>query len=131
MILQIPELGAVAIANQVGRVMLLTMTKSADPHCGFRVDCILPLKSQEAQDLRPEKALMGMAIGPVQDRESLENYSRFDHPKQYGNELENWLEHQRRYRLFLMYCDHTVLSYEITRSPTANEIGVQDRMILP
>ena len=131
MILQIPELGAVAIANQVGRVMLLTMTKSAEYPCGFRIDWILPLKSQEAQDLRPEKALMGMAVGPIQGREALENYSRFDYLKQCGNELGNPLEHPRRYRLFLMYCDHTVLSYEIIRSPAANKLGAQDRILLP
>lgn len=131
MILQIPELGAIVIANQVGRVMLLTMTKSADYPCGFRIDWILPLKSQEARDLRPEKALMGMAVGPIHGREALENYSRFDDPERYGNELGNPLEYPRRYRLFLMYCDHTVLSYEIIGSTAANEFGAQDRIILP
>lgn len=131
MILQIPELGAVAIANQVGRVTLLTMTKSVEYQCGFRIDWILPLRSQEEQDLRPEEALMGMAVGPIQGREALQNYSRFDRPEQHWNEVGNPLEYPRRFRLFLIYRDHTVLSYEITRLPAANDLGVQDRIILP
>lgn len=130
MILQIPELGAVAIGNQVGRVMLLTMTKSADYRCGFRVDWILPLKSQEEQDLRPEVPLMGMAVGPIQGRGAMDNYSRNDLPDQHSEELWNPLEYPRRYRLFLLYCDHTVLSYEIKRSPAAKDLGVQDRILL-
>lgn len=130
MVVQIPELGAVAIANQVGRVMLLTMTTSSEFQCGFRVDWILPLKSQEAQHLRPEVALMGMAVGPIQGREAMDDYSRCDLLNQHSNEVGNLLEHPRRYRLFLIYCDHTVLSYEVSRSPAANEFGAQDRIIL-
>lgn len=130
MIIQIPELGAVAIANQAGRVMLLTMTRSAEYNCGFRVDWILPLKSQEEQGIRPVAALMGMAVSPVPGREAMENYSRFDLPEQHSKEVRNPLQHPRRYRLFLIYCEHTVLSYEITRSPAANAVGVQDRIIL-
>lgn len=130
MILQIPELGAVAIANQAGRVMLLTMTNSAEYRCGFRVDWILPLRTQEEKELRPEVALMGMAVGPIQGREAMDKYSRFDLPDQHSEERWNPLGYPRRYRLFLIYCDHTVLSYEVTRSPAGNDLGAQDRIIL-
>ena len=130
MIIQIPELGAVAIGNQAGRVMLLTMTRSTGYPCGFRVDWILPLKTQEERDLRPEVTLMGMAVGPIQGREALDSYTQFEYLEQHGKEIGNPPANPRRYRLFLIYCDHTVLSYEISRSPAAYNHGVQDRMIL-
>lgn len=134
MILQIPELGAIAVGNQAGRVMLLTMTKSVHDKSryGFRVDWLLPFKSQEDQGLRPEVSLTGMAVSPIQGREMMENYNNgFDPPTGlYADEVRKPSEPPRRHRLFLFYRDHTILSYEITRSPAAKDMGVQDRVIL-
>ena len=131
MILQIPELGVVAIGNQVGRVMLLTMTKSAEYPCGFRVECILPLKSEEEKEHRPEVALMGMAVAPIQGKKTMNNQSRLEVPNQDSESLCESFENPRRYRLFLIYCNHTVLSYEITLSLATNEVGVWDYDQLP
>jgi hypothetical protein len=133
MVLQIPELGAVAIGNQAGRVMLITMTKSVHykNRYGFRVDWLLPFKSQEDQGLRPELPLIGMAAGPIQGREMMESYNGFDPSlSPYAEEVRKPFEPPRRHRLFLFYRDHTVLSYEIKRSPAAKDIGVQDRVLL-
>lgn len=124
MIVQIPELGAVAIGNQIGRVMLLTTTMAPDFGGGFRVDALLPFKSQEEKGLRPTVPLLGMAVGPIQGRETMDqSNSRFDPPDPRAEEGKP-LATPRRYRLFLFYTDHTILSYEITRLPAAEDMGV-------
>ena len=131
MIIQIPELGAVAIGNQIGRVMLLTMTMSREFGGGFRVDGLLPFKSQEEKGLRPEVPLLGMAVGPIQGRETMDqSNSRFDPPDDPSAEERKPLATPRRHRLFLFYTDHTILSYEITRLPAADDMGVQHRTLL-
>lgn len=132
MIVQIPDLGALIIANQAGRAMILTMTKSVHrkDHYGFRVDWILPFRGQEEQGLRPEVQLVGMAVSPIQGREGLDSYSRFDPPDPYAEQLRKPVEHPRRYRLFLFYSDHTVLSYEMKRTLPTKDPGVQNRVFL-
>lgn len=118
MIHQIPELGAVAVGNQIGRVALLTLTKwpaieedrgkipvSADieDYAAFKISAILPLQSQVDGNLRPEEPLLGMAIGPIQGQCNS------------GGEL-------KRYRLFMTYHDHTILSYEISREVPGGQL---------
>ena len=140
MVLQIPELGAIAIATQVGRVMLLTMTQAKERRCGCRIDWILPLKSQQAKNLKPPVPLLGLALSPIQSQETMvtgmemethtyDPYDPFVDPWD-GGKLRVPPETSRRYRLFLVYYDHTVLSYEISRSPAAKGMGLQDRILL-
>ncbi|CAD6579299.1 MAG: hypothetical protein ASARMPREDX12_009120 [Alectoria sarmentosa] len=106
MIAQIPELGVVLIGNQVGRVGILTMIRwEAQKHSGYKVECILPSSSEEGKGLRPRKPLMGMAVGPVQGQEKALPQ---DSPRMGAG-------HPRRFRLLMTYCDHTILSYEISR----------------
>lgn len=126
MIAQIPELGIVIIGNQVGRVGILTATRwQASQQSGYTIDCIVPFKSQEEQGLRPQKALMGMAVGPLQGHEYQPDPGMTQAPSQdagpAGRPLS--LGPSRRFRLLLMYCDHTVLSYEISRQ-SGDEIVV-------
>ena len=106
MIAQIPELGVVVIGNQVGRVGILTMTRwEAQKQSGYKIECILPFSSEESKGMRPRKPLMGMAVGPIQGHETpLPQHS----PKMMK-------EQPRRFRLLMTYCDHTILSYEISR----------------
>ncbi|KAL9123741.1 MAG: hypothetical protein Q9217_006860, partial [Psora testacea] len=67
MVHHISELGVVAVGNQAGRVALLIMTYWPEVHrYGFRLEAILPFKSQEEKGMRPEAPLLGMAISPVQ-----------------------------------------------------------------
>ena len=115
MIAQIPELGVVVIGNQVGRVGILTMTRwEAQKQSGYKIECILPFSSEESKGMRPRKPLMGMAVGPVQGHETaLPQQS----PKMTA-------EHPRRFRLLMTYCDHTILSYEISRPEEDGDLVV-------
>ncbi len=82
---------------------------------GFRVDWLLPLKSQEDKGQRPESPLLGMAVGPIQGREMTPADEEVGSGG--GGAGEKWraVESSRRYRLMMVYYDHTVLSYEIWR----------------
>lgn len=69
MIQQIPELGVVIIATQIGRCAICSLTKREQTDTfGLRVDWILPTKKQELKGLRPYSPLLGMAVSPVQGR---------------------------------------------------------------
>lgn len=106
MIAQIPELGVVIIGNPVGRVGILTMTRwEAQEQSGYKIECILPFNSEEDKGLRPRKPLMGMAVGPIQG-----------HGAALPHESPRMgLRPPGRFRLLMTYCDHTILSYEISR----------------
>ncbi len=106
MIAQIPELGVVVIGNQVGRVGILTMTRwEARKQSGYKIECILPFSSEERKGVRPKRPLMGMAVGPVQGMGG---------PLP-GESPRVGVTGMRRFRLLMVYCDHTMLSYEISR----------------
>ena len=130
MIQQIPSLGIVAIASQVGRVALLTMTKmktspiATSPVLGFRIEYILPFKSQEDKRERPDAPLMGMAVGPVQGH-GIESEPAELRATDGTEKLDG-----RRYRLLMIYYDHTVLSYEIGRGKGRTGYEVNDRVLL-
>lgn len=114
---QIPSLGIVVLATQKGRVAILSLTQctaelrdygarsgvSYKRVFGFRLDHILPFATQEAAFHRPSAPLHGIAVGPLQGSERA------------PNEMKRW-------RLMVMYQDHTVLSYEIGR-PKGDYLG--------
>ena len=115
---QIPELGVVVAGDQKGRIALLTLTawprsthdsrkkpSSLDPSSryGFKISSILPRRSEEREKLRPDEALIGVAVGPVQGQGTNTTTT-------YTGEVGS-----RRYRLLMTYTCHTVLSYEIYR----------------
>lgn len=98
----IPELGVLLIGSPSGRVAINALLRT-DDWTGreegtffMRLDWILPFKSQEEDGLRPERKMVGMAVGPVQG--------------QLGKSL---LGSQRKWRLMMYYADHSVLSYEL------------------
>lgn len=126
MVLQIPELGLVAVAHQGGRVALLTMTKRAkNDQFGFRLEWLLPFRTQEDAGKRPDVALLGMAIGPVQGCGRMSSSST-DEPRY----QKGFVNGTRRYRLILTYYDHTILSYEIRRSVADSRSGAEDRILV-
>ena len=127
MVLQVPELSLIAVASQTGRVALLTTTKPVDTkrYYGLRIDWFLPLQSQEQARERPEVPLMGMAIGPLQTREMLSCFTRYDSP---DPDMGRGLEVRRRFRLFLVFYNHAVLTYEVSRSPASCDHGIHDRL---
>lgn len=112
MLHQIPELGVVVVGNQVGRVGILTMTRcERKKFFGFKMEAILPFKSQEALEQRPEVPLMGIAVSPMQGHYPTNpNDSPGSSPAAHTSAT-----YSRRYRLLMIYCDKTVLSYEISR----------------
>lgn len=132
MIHQIPSLGIVAIASQVGRVALLTMTKLSSPSdgkpslLGFRVEHILPFQSQEFRDERPEVPLLGMTVGPVQGHGLGVEHIGVGGSDEAGDDGEAG---DRRYRLLMIYYDHTVLSYEIGRRKDKSGYEVDNRVL--
>lgn len=127
MIAQIPELGIVLIGNQAGRVGVLTTTYwQATQQAGYKVEHILPFKSQEEKRVRPEEPLMGMAVSPLQGHEYRPDPSSIrgmTSERASPSGLSERRGSSRRFRLLMMYYDHTVLSYEISR-PSEEEILV-------
>ena len=115
---QIPELGVILIGNQAGRVGVLRATRwETLKQPGFKIECVLPFKSQEEQGLRPKKPLMGVAVGPIQGQENIPEPGSAQHISQEGKlEPRTALTSSRRFRLLLVYNDHSVLSYEISHS---------------
>ena len=120
----IPALGVVVCASQKGRALVLALTKipSALPLLtnilspasqaergqmtyAMRAECILPFANQEKENRRPFAPLHGIAAGPVQGSDGV------------GGRREGMGmgEGRRRWRLMMMYQDHSVLSYEISR----------------
>ena len=126
MVLQIPELGIVAVGNQAGRVGILTMTRwQSYIESGFKIEFILPFYSQEEQGCRPDRALMGFAIGPIQGHETKpDNGSALETPEATVTGLRIATRSSRRFRLMMVYYDQTVLSYEVSRVQEGDEILV-------
>ena len=120
MIDHIPELAVVALGNQAGRVALLTATYWPEEHrYGFKIEVILPYKSQEEKGMRPESPLLGMAISPVQGQ-GLRAYSPSHSMPETA--LRKGIDTSGRYRLLMMYYDQTILSYEISRPCADGEV---------
>jgi hypothetical protein len=101
-------------------VALLTLTKTTKSIHGtsvrraFRVDWVLPRRSDEVKRVRPLCALHGIAISPVPD------------PKARGFDLHG---RQARlppvwYRLILHYVDHTILMYDICRQASDEDLMI-------
>ncbi|KAL2023449.1 hypothetical protein VTK56DRAFT_2445 [Thermocarpiscus australiensis] len=111
MVLHVPELNLVVAGAPVGRVALITLTKTArnlkgtPVGRGFRVDRVLPRQSEDEQKLRPGCPLIGIAISPVPD------------PRTRGLDLRppKGRTPPVMYRLILHYKDHTILMYDIAR----------------
>ena len=112
MIHQIPELGVIAVADQRGRVGLFTSTFWAqEKRHGFKLEIILPLRSEEEQEKRPHKPLLGMTISPIQGQQ----------PRAYSpseSSSEDGKIDIGRFRLMMYYYDHTILAYELSRLRT-------------
>ena len=120
----IPTLGIVVLASQKGRAIVFSLARvpqsvkypeGIDSSLGqktnytLRAECILPFESQEKAGQRPFSPLHGIAVGPIQGTETVKNGGK-------------------RWRLMMMYQDHSVLSYELQRTKDA-EVGVGDFVV--
>ncbi|TKA61185.1 hypothetical protein B0A55_11780 [Friedmanniomyces simplex] len=125
----IPALGVVLLASQKGRAVVLALTKlkagsatrypagvreSLGPpktNYAMRVECILPFAHQEMKNQRPFAPLHGIAVGPIQGTEGLR-------------------DGRKRWRLLMMYQDHSVFSYEIKRKDMRDS-GIGLEVVIP
>ncbi|KAF2432216.1 hypothetical protein EJ08DRAFT_695669 [Tothia fuscella] len=115
--MNIPELGVLIVGSPKGRVAIFSLgqttwnARRTKPVYFYRLDHLLPLKSQEDQGSRPESRLAGIAVSPVQ----------------------GLLGHMdcglaRKWRLLLYYVDHSVLSYELSKK--GKSVAGDDDMII-
>lgn len=118
---QIPQLGILLVASQIGRLGIVTTTYRLETgDYGFKLDKIVPFVSQEDEDLRPELPLLGFAVSPVQG-----HAPRGHSPSSDGSEQRNMRpQSDRKFRLLMYYYDHTILSYEISRPVDGDDLLV-------
>lgn len=156
MVVSIPPLGMVVLASQKGRAVVLSLTKSRTPkrestpekvsprgakqnknsaqtaktpawmdktHYTMRVECILPFAHQERANERPFAPLHGIAASPLQG--CSDKVRGTGGRKDGGGKAERW-------RLMMMYQDHSILSYEIGRqsgSPGGKAVDVEELIV--
>ncbi|KAI0446736.1 hypothetical protein F4803DRAFT_502259 [Xylaria telfairii] len=113
-LLHVPELCLVVAGSLCGRVVLITLTRPTNP-CysfkrGFRIEAILPRRTDEDRHLRPICPLLGVAIGPI--------------PSAGGKPPNQGPLGEHRYRIMLHYYDHRILSYDIYRNMMTSELSV-------
>lgn len=119
MLIKIPELSLMVVGNNYGLVALFTVTcirgklqvsGDAIVPAGmptFRIEGLLPTKTQQLKGDRPAAPLMGIAASPMWEH-------RREHRNLQGNLCDTDLL-ARHFRLLLYYNDHTILSYELSR----------------
>lgn len=123
MLLHVPELSLVVLGSLCGRVALVRLTKTAKlfygapVRRGFRVEMVLPRRSEEDKRMRPWCTLHGIAISPMPD------------PKTNGISLhkegdESQEPALKKWRLVLHYLDHTILTYIIMRTKDDEDLLV-------
>jgi hypothetical protein len=112
----VPELSLVVIASMSGRVALVTLTRprkyQLDVERGFKIEAILPAKKEEDKGWRPICALLGVAVGPLPFAGKPEKVSSATPAR------------PRRYRLMIQYYDLDILSYEISRDSTTDNLSI-------
>ncbi|UNI14889.1 hypothetical protein JDV02_001470 [Purpureocillium takamizusanense] len=124
MVAHVQELSLVVVASPVGRVLLLTPTRLCRPQQqrtgelrhGFRVEWVLPRRSDDKVHRKTMRPLHGMAVGPVPGAgaDGLSGDgggSRMQGP-------------HRRYRLMLHYRSHDILTYEISREEQTGRLCI-------
>ena len=116
---QIPELGILLVASQIGRLGIVTTTYRPETgDYGFKLEKIVPFVSQEDEDLRPELPLLGFAVSPVQGHAPQGYSPSSDAPEQRNVRPQS----DRKFRLLMYYYDHTILSYEISRPVDGDDL---------
>ncbi|KAI0022288.1 hypothetical protein F4780DRAFT_213811 [Xylariomycetidae sp. FL0641] len=119
-LVHVPELCLVVAASMCGRVALITLTRPKHQRFsfkrGFRIETILPTKSEEDNCLRPLCPLLGIAVAPLPSPKSPRSPDEAEDSQQgLGS---------RRYRLMLHYYDLQILSYEVYRNVGTEELSV-------
>lgn len=92
MVKYIPELGLVIAASQRGRVGIITLTWQERIGYAFRVDWLVPFKTQESKGQRPMVPLIGMAASPMPGFEIPPDIPSIP----YGVDPNDWLKFKYR-----------------------------------
>jgi hypothetical protein len=120
MVFHVPELRLVVVGSPTGHVVLVTLTKLARAQSydeglwshGFRVEWVLPRRSDEDLHRKHLRPLHGIAVGPVND----ERFRTRDESVRRAMPV--------RCRLMLHYRNHDILTYEITREEETEKLSV-------
>ncbi|KAL2261717.1 hypothetical protein VTK26DRAFT_3515 [Humicola hyalothermophila] len=115
MLIHVPELNLVVAGSPTGRVALVTLTKTArrirstPVRRGFRIDCVLPRRSEDQRGVRPICSLIGVAVSPAPDCRA-KGLSLFSDKREGRRAVPPVM-----YRLIMHYKDHTILMYDLAR----------------
>ncbi|KAF2129050.1 hypothetical protein P153DRAFT_30849 [Dothidotthia symphoricarpi CBS 119687] len=127
---QIPELGIFIVATPHGRagVFSLTWSKQKDrpvPTYKFQLEYILPFSKDNNKELwsvGPHVRLLGVAVGPVQ--------GMFDQFEKIGEAADGVrVSPSRRWRLFMYFSNHTVVSYELSKMRVGESPSLGDLVV--
>jgi hypothetical protein len=133
---QIPELGIFVIGSQGGRCSIFSLTHTHEYDgdekkliYGFRQEYILPFDNQEKAVARrfghghwPSTKLVGIAVGPVQGM--LDEMA-----DDTGRENPDESIVGKRWRLLMLYEDHTLLSYDISRRREDDSLALDEMVV--
>ncbi|KAJ6446013.1 pyridine nucleotide-disulfide oxidoreductase family protein [Purpureocillium lavendulum] len=124
MVAHVRDLSLVVVGSPTGRVLLLTPTRLekamqfrlGELRYGFRVDWVLPRKSDEKVCRKTMRPLHGMAVGPMPGTGSEAGPDDSHGSGACGG--------PRRYRLMLHYRNHDILTYEIGRDEHTGRVCI-------
>ena len=111
----VPELCLVVVGSAQGNVVLVTPTRLAKPikyrrgkwKHGFRVEYVLPRRSDQEARKTPDRPLHGIAVGPVAPDGDATSAAT---PK--------------RFRLMIHFRNHEILTYELTREQQTGKLCI-------
>ncbi|KAF1990094.1 hypothetical protein K402DRAFT_247758 [Aulographum hederae CBS 113979] len=115
----IPSLGLFILGSPAGRVFigsLASTRQEGEDIFSFRMDAVVPFRSQEEEGRRPLTMLVGIAVAPIQGFLGAERGG--EEEVRAGAVQEGVLP--QRWRLVLQYRDFSILTYEL-RSPEEYE----------
>ncbi|KAG5982132.1 hypothetical protein E4U55_002259 [Claviceps digitariae] len=130
MVIHIPELFLIVVGSPIGRVILVTPTRLAQPiekqsgvlHHGLRLEWVLPRQSDEAVFRTNKRPMHGMAVGPVQEGGVMGHHGQDAGGAELGKQRRTMMP--RRYRLMLHYRNHDVLTYELSREEETGKVCI-------
>ena len=137
----IPDIDIIVTATAAGRAAIFSLTRGVissgskskgknghqQPELAMRLDWVLPFASQEERGERPPMVLIGIATAPLQGLDDSSNNDAASSSSSSANRRP-----KARWRLFLTYEDHTVLSYELWRGgkgKKAEHVAMEEGMV--
>ncbi|EMD87370.1 hypothetical protein COCC4DRAFT_192422 [Bipolaris maydis ATCC 48331] len=126
----IPELGVFIIGSPIGRAAIFSLywttdEDSAHRRYGFKLEYLLPFKQENENQIAgaPIGRMIGVAVSPVQ--------GMFDGPENADGiaEQRQGVHQPRRWRILMYYMDHTVLSFELSKSRESESPDLEELVV--